>query len=1142
MTPVPIADVLASVQRYGVFAMDLECRAPHDAPSSAATNARIAIPTHVVIGAPDGAAVLAPDAATIKILHNLFARADLTAYVHYYLYDLIVLHECGMLDPRTIRARLIDPITLQFVLHDRAEAGLKELVKRYFHRQMRTYKETTRDNPHHRRVVELRERIEAAHKALQAFQRIRPFPQFDSTRVIRVGDLRERADRDRETLFPGRLNAAGNRVFTAEERQGRKAIQDKLARLRDQLFGPVAEEQFRVWTSTYVDGLNREIAGIEQTMAEEFIAYAADDGYWTARLGRLLDRKVRAASMEYWADIEHHSRRIGLSMSVTGTPIDLEQMRKFRSDLQPIQQELQATVYDFAKREFDVDSNTQLRRLLFVDMKLTPPLSFIDRHGRFIPKLAPKAQQMLQNDELDVDLNRPETLTDVVRADYLSVDREVLERLAHPIGQAILNYRVAQKIDSTYATTMIERAERHPRHRLCGTFESSGAKRTGRWSCVAGWTRIETKRGLIPITDVVVGDYVWTHRHRWRPVTATIIKGVDEMVAVTFDTGEILTCTEHHRLLNHDGRWVPVKELVDERVQEVGGAGTESYRRAAPLPINRAVDDGGDLGPAVDHAAQRHGRLKRVHAGNGEESVSQDPVLQVEDGREKPDDRQNREDASRLDRGVPGRIRVPDRPVRRQTTVRSPTGDGASLRLDAASRNPGRASHRLRSGEQRAGQPGARDLERTSNYSFPAGEGQPQARIEKIDRRGCFTVYDLTVEEDASYFACGVFSHNSKQPNLQNIPSRSKGLAYDPRVKKLGKALRRSYIAEPGKKLIIADMSQIELRGITHTCDEPRMREIYEEGVVIDGVKYYTGDIHRVTAAQLGIDRTSAKPVNFGFNYGMGPEKFCRATPLYKPGTFEYDIERATAWRSGFFETYCAIPEFFNYAMERWSEGIRDVRLLSGRVKHFLPMEEKGMRGGKILNAIVQGSCADLLKAGISALDRFVLPLFPSLEFLFQVHDEVGLMIDAADAEDAAILIKYVLETKWLPISTPLLTTVKVCTAWSDKDEDTVPEVGSFYARVAEQGDRIFTAANWSEFVALDHTKRIELKASTAVLSTEQRRRCAEIIPATLPELAWLTEAPDPFSTAPAGAPSGPPGGDYADLLDDVDDETEDRE
>ena len=49
--------------------------------------------------------------------------------------------------------------------------------------------------------------------------------------------------------------------------------------------------------------------------------------------------------------------------------------------------------------------------------------------------------------------------------------------------------------------------------------------------CFPAETAVLTKRGVVPISSVEVGDQVWTHNSRWKPVTA-VQKRVSDMVRV----------------------------------------------------------------------------------------------------------------------------------------------------------------------------------------------------------------------------------------------------------------------------------------------------------------------------------------------------------------------------------------------------------------------------------------------------------------------------------------------------------------------------------------------------------------------------------------------------------------------------------
>src|SRR5690606_3607087 len=99
---------------------------------------------------------------------------------------------------------------------------------------------------------------------------------------------------------------------------------------------------------------------------------------------------------------------------------------------------------------------------------------------------------------------------------------------------------------------------------------------------------------------------------------------------------------------------------------------------------------------------------------------------------------------------------------------------------------------------------------------------------------------------------------SSTNPNLQNIPIRTAQ----------GRKIRQAFVAPPGRVMLKADYSQIELRVLAHiTKDEP-LTEAFRTGE----------DVHTRTAADLfdvkpeDVDaemRRKAKMTNYAIAYGV---------------------------------------------------------------------------------------------------------------------------------------------------------------------------------------------------------------------------------------------------------------------------------
>jgi intein/homing endonuclease len=91
---------------------------------------------------------------------------------------------------------------------------------------------------------------------------------------------------------------------------------------------------------------------------------------------------------------------------------------------------------------------------------------------------------------------------------------------------------------------------------------------TGSAPCFPADTLILTKRGQVPIQDVIVGDKVLTHMGRWRSVTAIGSEHSDIVRVKGQGHWGILT-TPDHPFLTGDDEWTPAGELKGKRWRTV---------------------------------------------------------------------------------------------------------------------------------------------------------------------------------------------------------------------------------------------------------------------------------------------------------------------------------------------------------------------------------------------------------------------------------------------------------------------------------------------------------------------------------------------------------------------------------------------
>ena len=256
---------------------------------------------------------------------------------------------------------------------------------------------------------------------------------------------------------------------------------------------------------------------------------------------------------------------------------------------------------------------------------------------------------------------------------------------------------------------------------------------------------------------------------------------------------------------------------------------------------------------------------------------------------------------------------------------------------------------------------------------------------------------------------------SSTEPNLQNIPIRTQ----------LGAQLREMFVAAPGKVLVDADYSQIELRLLAHMAGDQAMIEGFHSGA----------DIHTITASQVfGVTpdqvtpqmRRSAKAVNFGIVYGISPFSLSQDIGV--------SVQQAKEYMDKYFAHYSGVRAYMDGVVE---QGKQDgyVATLFGRRRWLPELKSSNFNtrsfGERVaLNMPIQGTAADIIKlAMIRVRDRL---LREGLEgrLVLQVHDELIVECPEAEAETVCKLVKEEMEGV-CQLSVPLLAETHAGTTWA---------------------------------------------------------------------------------------------------------------
>ncbi len=253
---------------------------------------------------------------------------------------------------------------------------------------------------------------------------------------------------------------------------------------------------------------------------------------------------------------------------------------------------------------------------------------------------------------------------------------------------------------------------------------------------------------------------------------------------------------------------------------------------------------------------------------------------------------------------------------------------------------------------------------------------------------------------------------SSKDPNLQNIPVRSK----------LGRSVREAFVAREGYKLVSIDYSQIELRLLAHYSLDAALLEAFRDGT----------DIHLATSIKLFGEekaqekRSFAKSVNFGLLYGMGPKKL--SAELGIPQAEAKDII------SSYFASFPTVKSF----MESIQESVkRDgfVETILSRRRLFDYGSANGMQKAAFMresvNTVFQGSAADLIKLSMNRIDALITDQNLDAYMLLQIHDELIFEIQEAQAEELSHRFADIM-SNILELNVPLECSISIGDSWGE--------------------------------------------------------------------------------------------------------------
>ena len=258
---------------------------------------------------------------------------------------------------------------------------------------------------------------------------------------------------------------------------------------------------------------------------------------------------------------------------------------------------------------------------------------------------------------------------------------------------------------------------------------------------------------------------------------------------------------------------------------------------------------------------------------------------------------------------------------------------------------------------------------------------------------------------------------SSKDPNLQNIPMRTKE----------GRRIREGFVVGEGyESLLSADYSQIEMRIMAHVSGDQSLIDAFQSGQ----------DFHTVTASHVfGVapedvsvaQRSKIKAMNYGLAYGLSAYGLSNQLKV--------SVGEAKELMADYFSRFGKVHEYLEEVVDQARRQGYTETLLGRR--RYLPdltstkRQRRDMAERAALNAPIQGSAADLIKLAMLATDQKLAEAALTSRVLLQVHDELILEVAKGEEEKVREIVTNAMGHA-MDLSVPLTVSIGVGRSWFD--------------------------------------------------------------------------------------------------------------
>lgn len=249
-------------------------------------------------------------------------------------------------------------------------------------------------------------------------------------------------------------------------------------------------------------------------------------------------------------------------------------------------------------------------------------------------------------------------------------------------------------------------------------------------------------------------------------------------------------------------------------------------------------------------------------------------------------------------------------------------------------------------------------------------------QVTSIQRIGVQAVWDITVADDHSYAAQGLFHHNSSDdPNMQNFPKRDEE----------AKLVRTLIVPPKGMVILAADYSGMEARVIAmRSKDKFLVKALWENYDIhqewAQKVAKMSPEVFKKRGSDMKAFRDEIKnQLVFPAFFGALPPSIARALETSEPKVVNLFKE--------FWDTFAGVKDMQEemyefYRRHGYIEG------LLGRRRHA------PLNANKIINTPIQGTASDVVMDAMCRLSEKAHRLGdPHLQPVLNIHDDLSFFV-----------------------------------------------------------------------------------------------------------------------------------------------------